>query len=1367
MTFSRIVRSQYLRPFVSCVPSLATVVYLLAFHAGSAQQPVEINPTSAVIKLGPSSGPSFVPPPANVTNPAARVATFTVNYNGFTPEAEAAFQYAVDIWSGLLTSNVTIAIDAVWEDLPGLTLGSAGATTAYILDGSTLPLDGGIYPVALANSLLGYDINEATAEISASFDSGSPWYFGTDGATPVDQIDFVSVVLHEIGHGLGFAGSANYVGDGTGGYLNGTTLFAFDHYVELGTGEPLEILVSDGAAFEAALTSDDLFWNGANALSAGDGTVKMYAPAAYEPGSSYSHFDEDTYSAGHPASLMTPQIGSGEAIHDPGALGLGLLNDIGWTAGYPATEGCTDPASCNYEPTATTDDGSCLGAGIQYDFYLTTDNYPTETSWTISDNVTGEVVASGWGYDLPNNAYAETGTLCPGCYVFTINDVYGDGICCDFGEGNYALYLDSELYASGGAFGFSDEAGLCDGPCVDSDLNGLCDEAGGGDCLGPPFIASVSPMDMLSCTGGDLVTLTGNNLCDAEVLVNGVVVPTAVNEPTLIEFFLPAGSGFATIEVNTIQGPSNFVEVNYAAPTVVSWEPSAGIPCDGGLVTVYGSDLCSAEVWVDGMTQPVLSNDATFIEFEMPPGTGVDVQVDIYTPSGVASINVFYSAPSIISIAPDAGLNCNGGETIALQGTDLCDVTVLVGGMSTGLILNTSSAVEFVSPPGGGVLEVEVFSSSGTAQLQYLSYSSPGCDDPTACNYDPAATCSDGSCTYPDALGECGGGCSADVDNDGICDDIDDCVGQYDVLGVCNGGCLADVDADGICDDIDECVGLPDITFINPSSDLDCYGGLPMSIEGVNFCEATEVLFGTEPAEIISVSSIEIELVYPFGDGTVDVVVVTPTGTSLPYSVTYGDPGCFDPNACNYTPDATCAGLECLYADEVGDCGGDCTSDVDGDGICDVDDDCIGFPDECGICNGPGAIYECGCGPIPAGDCDCDGNQLDALGNCGGGCTADNDSDGICDDSADNCTDLSACNFNDPNNAACAYLDECGVCGGAGIPDGDCDCDGNQLDALGNCGGGCTADNDSDGICDDAADNCTDLSACNFNDPNNAACAYLDECGVCGGAGIPDGDCDCDGNQLDALGNCGGGCTADNDSDGICDDAADNCTDLSACNFNDPNNAACAYLDECGVCGGAGIPDGDCDCNGNQLDACGVCGGTGIPDGDCDCEGNQLDALGVCGGSCASDEDGDGTCDDEDDCIGIVDACGVCNGPGAIYGCGCYDVPQGDCDCFGNQLDANGICGGDCIATTNCPDLDQDGIVGVGDILIVLEEYGELCGTTIFGCTLPDYLEYDPEANVNDGSCLTPVIPGCTDLAYIEYDPAANMSTMAAAPRPW
>ena len=37
---------------------------------------------------------------------------------------------------------------------------------------------------------------------------------------------------------------------------------------------------------------------------------------------------------------------------------------------------------------------------------------------------------------------------------------------------------------------------------------------------------------------------------------------------------------------------------------------------------------------------------------------------------------------------------------------------------------------------------------------------------------------------------------------------------------------------------------------------------------------------------------------------------------------------------------------------------------------------------------------------------------------------------------------------------------------------------------------------------------------------------------------------------------------------------------------------------------------------------------------DCDCDGNQLDALGVCGGDCAEDADADGICDDVDPCVG-------------------------------------------------------------------------------------------------------------------------------------
>ena len=42
-----------------------------------------------------------------------------------------------------------------------------------------------------------------------------------------------------------------------------------------------------------------------------------------------------------------------------------------------------------------------------------------------------------------------------------------------------------------------------------------------------------------------------------------------------------------------------------------------------------------------------------------------------------------------------------------------------------------------------------------------------------------------------------------------------------------------------------------------------------------------------------------------------------------------------------------------------------------------------------------------------------------------------------------------------------------------------------------------------------------------------------------------------------------------------------------------------------------------------------------------------------------------------------------CNGPGEVYGCGCEQIPDDDCDCNGNQIDAVGVCGGDCLADEN------------------------------------------------------------------------------------
>ena len=224
-----------------------------------------------------------------------------------------------------------------------------------------------------------------------------------------------------------------------------------------------------------------------------------------------------------------------------------------------------------------------------------------------------------------------------------------------------------------------------------------------------------------------------------------------------------------------------------------------------------------------------------------------------------------------------------------------------------------------------------------------------------------------------------------------------------------------------------------------------------------------------------------------------------------------------------------------------------------------------------------------------------------------------------------------------------------------------------------------------------------------------------DECGICNGSGIPDGDCDCEGNILDECGTCGGSGIPE----GECD-----------CDGN--------VLDACGTCGGAGIPEGECDCDGNVLDECGTCGGAGIPEGECDCDGNGLDALGVCGGACEADADSDGVCDDVDDCVGEYDECGVCNGLGAVYDCGCSSIPEGECDCDGNVDDVVGVCGGTCEADVNL---------------------NSICDTEEFGCTDSDNPNYDPTAAFDDGSCIE---GGCTFPAACNYDPDADYQLLGS-----
>ncbi len=295
------------------------------------------------VKRTEGNARTIIHPPQQYFNTSSlRSTTFEVSYTGFPYQAEIAFQYAIDIWSSLISSPVPVHINATWEPLDSETLGYAGATL-ILKDFPGAPVPDTYYPISLAEKLNGSELNsEDAAEINVSINSTINWYLDIDGNTPDGNYDFVSVSLHEICHGLGFLGSMNVI-DGYGSWgISGSSII-YDQFV---VDDEIVHLTNPSyypnPSYELgnALTTDNIYWAGEYGLIGNEySLIKLYAPLTWDLGSSFLHLDEDTYFPGNPNSLMTPNLQGAEAIHDPGILTLGILNDIGWNVEYPSYHG--------------------------------------------------------------------------------------------------------------------------------------------------------------------------------------------------------------------------------------------------------------------------------------------------------------------------------------------------------------------------------------------------------------------------------------------------------------------------------------------------------------------------------------------------------------------------------------------------------------------------------------------------------------------------------------------------------------------------------------------------------------------------------------------------------------------------------------------------------------------------------------------------------------------------------------------------------------------------------------------------------------------------------------------------------------------
>jgi hypothetical protein len=287
---------------------------------------------SITVKAGEGARQSLVAPTKSAAAQRLQVdaVTFDVTYIGFTRSARRSFQAAVNIWAAQVDTSVPITVRATFEPLGTRVLGQAGPSRVH-RDFAGAPQRNTWYADAVANKRAGRNL-DPSPDIRASFSSNQPdWYFGTDGNTPSGQYDFKTVVLHELGHGLGFlgAGSVNELGQGTV-RLNRLPI-SYDRYTENGSGESLLGFPDSSTSLGNQLTSNAVYFDSAAVRDANGGArARLFAPGGWDSGSSYSHLNEATYPQGNPNSLMTPTLNDAEAIHSPGLITLAMFRAIGW-----------------------------------------------------------------------------------------------------------------------------------------------------------------------------------------------------------------------------------------------------------------------------------------------------------------------------------------------------------------------------------------------------------------------------------------------------------------------------------------------------------------------------------------------------------------------------------------------------------------------------------------------------------------------------------------------------------------------------------------------------------------------------------------------------------------------------------------------------------------------------------------------------------------------------------------------------------------------------------------------------------------------------------------------------------------------------
>jgi hypothetical protein len=417
-----------------------------------------------------------------------------------------------------------------------------------------------------------------------------------------------------------------------------------------------------------------------------------------------------------------------------------------------------------------------------------------------------------------------------------------------------------------------------------------------------------------STAGGTTISLTGTHFTGTSVVTFGSV-PTyafSVTSDTSMTVVTPANAaGTFDVTVTTPSGTSATSGADHFTyngdgnvPAVSGVSPTSGPTGGGTSVTITGSNFNNvAAVWFGNVLAPSFTvTSPTSITATSPYTQSGTIDVTVSSADGISAtgsadhFGYTATAPSVASISPNSG-PAVGGAQVVITGVNFNGATQVLFGATAATSFTITNATQIVATEPAlalGTFHVTVTTPYGTSATssadQFTALAMPTVTGVNASSGTwlggTQVTITGTNFTAPLAVSFGGIAASAVTINSASQLTVTTPAGSpgtYDVTVTTSNGTSATSTAD-------------QFTFIEPPAVVTGLGPtyiaynqtVEVIISGTGFSNATAVYFGTLPATSVSVSSdTQITCISPVlgannPAGTVDVTVVTPTGTSLP-----------------------------------------------------------------------------------------------------------------------------------------------------------------------------------------------------------------------------------------------------------------------------------------------------------------------------------------------------------------------------------------------------------------------------------------------------------------------------------------------------